>query len=126
MPIAVPVTSLVYVADHDPEAETGDFVTFTFTLGVDPLSPRREPLVTVEIDLSWEVNSPHDPVTTELRLKKPALVERVSDDGGRLSGSLLLQQASGGRLVILADVIYGHREVHHLLGVLGTFSPDHG
>lgn len=126
MPIPVPVTSLVYVADHDPEAETGDFVTFTFTLGVDPLSPRREPLVTVEIDLSWETNSPHDPVTTELRLKKPGSLSHVSDDGGRLGGSLTLQQASGGRLVILADVTYGHREVHHLLGVLGTFTPDNG
>jgi hypothetical protein len=126
MPIPVAVTSLVYVADHDPDSETGDFVTFTFTLGVDPLSSRREPLVTVEIDLSWEVSSPHDPVTAELRLKQPGRVSRVSDDGGALWGVLSLQPASGGRLVILADVSYGHRDLHHLIGVLGILTPDRG
>jgi hypothetical protein len=124
MPIPVPVTSIVYVTDHEDDEE---FVTFTFTLGVDPLSPRSAPLVTVEIDLSWEVSSPQDPITAELRPKQPAQLSHVSDDGQAIRGTLSLQPTlHGPQLAIFADVTYGVRDDHHLNGVLGTFTPVDG
>ena len=119
MPIPAPERTFSFLTE-DP------VVTFTFTLGVDPLGPSKTPLVTAEIDLPWEVSSPHDPVTAELRLKRPALLNHISDDRETLSGQLSLQRLSDGRLAVNADVFYGEGGRHHLIGVLGIFPSTDG
>jgi hypothetical protein len=101
-------------------------VTFVFTIGTDPSSPRHEPLIKVDISLSWEVGSPLEGVTAEIRVRQPARLEHVSDNGYTLDGSLGLQSVPNGQLAIVGDVYYGDRHDHHLLGVLGIFSPAAG
>jgi hypothetical protein len=97
-------------------------VTFLFTIGKDPLSPRQDPLVTADIELFWEGASPLEPITAELRPGQPAQLAHVSDNGYTLDGTLSLQSMSNGRLAILADIFYGQHDDHHLAGVLGIFS----
>lgn len=101
-------------------------VNFVFTIGEDPLSPRQDPLVTASIELFWEGASPPEPITAEIRLRQPAQLAHVSDNGYTLDGTLSLKPMSNGQLAIFADISYGQRDDHHLEGVLGIFSPAIG
>lgn len=101
-------------------------VTFLFTIGRDQSSPRQDPLVTASIELFWEGASPPEPINAEIRLRQPAQLAHVSDNGYTLDGTLSLQSMSNGRFAIFADVSYGQRDDHHLEGVLAIFSPAIG
>lgn len=98
-------------------------VTFTFTIGKDPSTPHQDPLVTADIELFWEGASPPEPISVELRKRQPAQLAHVSDNGSTLDGTLSLQSMPNGQIAIFGDVSYGHRDDHHVEGVLGIFSP---
>lgn len=114
MPTPDPQPSIVF------KTEDG-LLTFTFLLGKDPQSPQQEPVVTAEIDLFWEQGSPLDPITVEVRLKPPAQLAYVSEDGSSIEGALWLRPTSDGRLAVMSDLQYGRTELHHLVGVLALF-----
>jgi hypothetical protein len=99
-------------------------VTFLFSLGVDPSSPTREPLVTADVELFWEGSSPPEPITAEIRPGKPGVLAHISDNGETLDGTLRMQPMPGGQLAIFGDVFYGDRDDHHIVGVMAIFSPD--
>jgi hypothetical protein len=98
-------------------------VTFVFTIGKDPSSPHRDPLVTTDIELFWEGGSPPEPITAEIRVRQSTQLAHISDNGYTLDGTLSLQSMPNGQIAIVADVSYGNRDDHHLAGVLGVFSP---
>jgi hypothetical protein len=99
-------------------------VTFTFTIGWNPSSPHRDPIVSADIALFWASGSPPDPLTAELGLRQPAQLAHASDNGYTLDGTLSLQSTPTGRIAIFADVRYGDHDDHHIGGVLGLFSLD--
>jgi hypothetical protein len=101
-------------------------VTFVFTVGQDLESPQRELIVTAEIELFWEGASPPEPVTAVVRLRQPAQLAHISDDGSTLDGTLSLARMPGDKLAIVADVYYGARDDHHVVGVLASFTPGQG
>jgi hypothetical protein len=96
--------------------------SFTFTVSWNPSRPGRDPVVSADIALLWEVSSPPDPITAEIRLRQPAQLAHVSDNGFTLAGTLSLHPMPSGRIAIFADVQYGDRDDRHIDGVLGIFS----
>lgn len=102
-------------------------VTFVFTIGKDASRPPQDLFITVAIELFWEGASPPEPLAAEIRMRQPAQIAHVSDNGYTLNARLDLQSMSNGRIAIVAEVDYGDRDDddhhHHLAGVLGTFSP---
>lgn len=115
MPIQEPQRPIRFVTDDE-------LVIFVFTVGRNPSGRSRDPIVSVDIALSWETSSPPEPVTAELGLRHPAQLAHLSDNGYTLDGTLSLQAMPDGRIAILADVQYGDRDDHHIGGVLGIFS----
>jgi hypothetical protein len=119
MPIHETQWPIVFVTDDR-------LVTFVFTLSWNPSSPLRDPLVAADIALSWEGSSPPEPITTEIRLRHPAQLAHISDNGYTLDGTISLQPMTNGQIAIYANVYYGDRDDHHIDGVLGVFSLELG